>query len=112
MNSKEVVEKLNSFVREYPDVKIIVNVDNDLCDDEYATSFGSIRDITISNTWDSDGEYVYVDDEIEDELRQSFEMEPEAENMSDEEIDAVVEREYEAKTASGEIKKEIIIWIS
>ena len=112
MNSKEIVEKLNSIIREYPNAKIRVNIDNDLCDDEYASSFGSIRDITISNTWDSDGEYVYVDDEIEDELRQSFEMEPEAENMSDEEIDVVVEKEYNAKVASGEIKKEIIIWIS
>lgn len=112
MNSKEVVEKLNSFVREYPDVKIIVNVDNDLCDDEYATSFGSINRITISNTWDKDGEYVYVDDEIEEEIAYDVENDPENEHKSEDEIDQLIDDTFEAKLASGEIKKEIIIWVN
>ena len=109
--SHELVEELYKLSKENPDAKINIFVNNDIFNsDDYGASVGTLKSVQLSDVW-TPCDCSFVDDEIEEELRQSFEMEPEAEYMSGEDIDAVVEKEYATKVASGEIKKEIIVWV-
>lgn len=109
MNEK--IKELIEISKNNPDLEILTKVDNDLHSDDFGWNLGIIGKIEINEYW-CPCERIYLDDEIYDELADSFSNEPESEGLSDLEFKEVIELEIEKKRKSKEIDKAIFVEIT
>lgn len=107
-------EKINQLIKmsnENPELEIFTKVDNDLYSDDFGYSLGRIGKIEIHEYY-CPCEKIYLDDEIYDELADSFCEDPAWRELSDSELEKKINDELEKKRQSKEIDKAIFVEIT
>lgn len=84
MNEK--IKELIEISKNNPDLEILTKVDNDLHSDDFRWNLGIIGKIEINEYW-CPCEKIYLDDEIYDELADSFYEDPAWRELSDSELE-------------------------
>ena len=110
MNDK--IKELVKLSEENPEMEIITMVNQEVvAGDDFAYWMGRIEKIEKGIYQHAD-ERVYLDkDEIKDRIRYNAESEPEFENLSNDDFEKVIDKEFDRLKDAGEIKEAIIIYI-
>jgi hypothetical protein len=108
----EEIKELIKLSTENPELEILTMVAYEVCaGDDHPYWMGEIE-IVKKDVYLLINETVYIGKEdILNHVQDNLEFRPEYENLSDEEFDIMVNKEYDRLLQSGEIKEAIIVYI-
>ena len=106
----ENIDKLIMFKTSNPELEVIAMVYEGVYSGDFGWDVGTFGKVEVNEYWQDD-ERIYRDDGIVDALSDYFSNDPESEGLSEEEFDAVIDKEMKRKRELGEIKEAIFVEI-